>query len=193
MALSRYIIPRVIISINGALLPLAGLPRWIFSPLAKALSRSTLVPQWLAGRARNPAAIHRLIEDTGSKLDATGLRLYQQLVQRPTHVAAALAMMANWNLDPLVADLPQLRIPLKLLIANRDHTISPATAERVRALAPRAQVISLGDYGHLAHEEQPHAVAEVIERLAVDSYVPALSPTPSANGAHQWQQHLTQS
>jgi magnesium chelatase accessory protein len=187
MTLSHYVTPKVIISINGALLPLSGLPRWIFSPLAKLLARTELVPRWMAGRAANPEAIRRLIEDTGSKLDAKGLQLYQQVVRRPEHVAAALAMMANWDLSPLVAGLPDLRTPLKLLVANNDRTISPTTAQRVRALVPTAEVIPLGDYGHLVHEEQPRRVAEEIDRLATESDPPTYD-RESAEGP--WQPHL---
>lgn len=171
MALSQYIAPRVLISINGALLPLTGVPRWVFSPMAKLLARSPLVPQLVARRAANRKAIERLIADTGSKLDPAGIRLYQRLVRQPSHVAAALSMMANWDLESLARDIPKLRVPLKLLAASNDRTISAADAQRVRALVPSAEVIRLDGLGHLAHEESPQLVADEIVRIAVEAGV----------------------
>jgi magnesium chelatase accessory protein len=37
---------------------------------------------------------------------------------------------------------------------------------RVRALVPRATLITLGGLGHLAHEEQPQRVLAVIDAAA---------------------------
>ncbi|MFX4377592.1 hypothetical protein ABTA44_21305, partial [Acinetobacter baumannii] len=76
---------------------LTGFPHWLFSPLARLLARSGLIPQLVAVRAGNFAAVRRLIESTGSHLDEAGIRLYQRLLERPAHVAAALSMMANWQ------------------------------------------------------------------------------------------------
>ena len=166
MSLSGYLTPRVIISINGALLPLSGFPRSMFAPLANLLARSPLVARLAAHRAANTQATARLIAGTGSRLDPAGVSCYRALLSRPEHVAAALAMMANWNLTELARDLPRLRPPLKLLVANGDRTISPGEAVRVRALLPSAQIISLGDFGHLAHEETPQPVCDLILRLA---------------------------
>jgi magnesium chelatase accessory protein len=183
MTLSGYIRPRVLVSVNGALVPFEGFPRWLFSPLAKVLARSHWVPRLVARRAANPAAIRRLIEDTGSKLDASGIEHYQRVVQRPSHVAAALAMMANWDLDALAGELPLLRTPLKLLVADGDRTVPPADARRVQALLPQAEIISLGGLGHLAHEEQPAAVAEQIVRAATAAGAFAEMPTGSQAAA----------
>jgi magnesium chelatase accessory protein len=171
MTLDRLIAPELIISINGALLPLAGFPRWLFAPLARVLARVPLVPQWVARRADNVAAIERLIADTGSRLDSTGIRLYQQLVQKPEHVAAALSMMANWDLESLKSDLARLRTPLHLLVAANDRTISPVDARRVCALTPYAHITDLGNLGHLAHEERPGPVSDEITKLAIDAGV----------------------
>lgn len=171
MTLDRLIAPELIVSINGALLPLAGFPRWLFAPLARLLARAPLVPKWVARRAGDVAAIERLIADTGSKLDSTGIRLYQQLVQKPEHVAAALGMMADWDLDSLKNDLTQLRTPLHLLVAANDLTISPLDARRVCSLTPYARITDLGNLGHLAHEEQPGLVGDEITKLAIDAGV----------------------
>jgi magnesium chelatase accessory protein len=166
MTLDGQIAPRLLVSINGALLPLTGLPGWLFAPIARVLARSSLVPQWMARRAAGDATIERLVADTGSHLDAHGIALYRQLAQRPAHVAGALAMMANWNLPSLARDLPRLKTPLTLLTASADRTIAPEQADRVRALLPTARVISLGALGHLAHEERPREVVRIVLELA---------------------------
>jgi magnesium chelatase accessory protein len=166
MVLAGAIRPKVVVSINGALLPLRGVPRWLYSPLAKLLAHSALVPQLVARRAADPAAISRLIDSTGSKLDSTAIEFYRQLAQRPEHVAAALGMMANWDLRPLERQLPQLTVPLSLWTGSQDRTIAPSEALRVKALLPSAEVISLGALGHLAHEERPTQIAELLARTA---------------------------
>lgn len=166
MTLDGLIAPESIISINGALLPLSGWPKWLFAPLAQLLARAPFIPRWISRKAQQSGVIERLIADTGSRLDSTGIRLYRELAQKPEHVAAALRMMANWDLEPLARDIPQLRTPLYLLTAKADRTIPATEAKRVCALTSCAQVISLGELGHLAHEERPKRVAQEILRLA---------------------------
>jgi magnesium chelatase accessory protein len=172
MTLDGHIAPRVLASINGALLPLTGFPRWLFAPMARLLASSSLVPRLVARQATHTAAVERLICDTGSHLDPIGIELYRQLVRRPQHVAAALSMMANWDLQTLARDLPRLRTTLMLLTAAGDRTIPPSDADRVRKLVPAAQIVPLGSLGHLAHEERSREVAELLTRLAVAAGIP---------------------
>lgn len=167
MSLDGLIDPKLIVSLNGAFLPFGGVAAQFFSPLAKAMTFNPIVPRIFAWRGRDPAATRRLIEGTGSRIDAEGERLYGKLVGNPGHVAAALQMMANWNLAPLVRDLPRLKPKLLLIAAANDKAISPEVAARVHALVPQAQVRPMPALGHLAHEEQPDAVAEIILDAAV--------------------------
>jgi len=44
--------------------------------------------------------------------------------------------------------------------------VSPADAERVQRMQPAARIVRLPRLGHLAHEEDPEAVAELIKREA---------------------------
>ena len=169
MALDRLITPRVLISINGALLPMSGLPGWLFAPLARLMARGDFIPHWVARRARDRAIIERLIRNTGSHLDAEGIRCYQALAQWPRHVAAALQMMAQWDLQALANDLPRLQVPLVLLTSARDRTIPPEQSARVKSILPDAKSLSLGALGHLAHEENPALAADSILRMAVQA------------------------
>jgi magnesium chelatase accessory protein len=162
MALDESIVPKGIVSLNGALLPLHGLAGLLFSPAAKLLSFNPLVPRLFAWRAGDDRAVRRLIAGTGSVLDARGIALYGRLLRSPPHVTGVLAMMARWDLRPLQRDLPRLRPPLVLVAAGNDRTVPPAEANRVRALQPAAERVDLAALGHLAHEERPELVAGIV-------------------------------
>ena len=162
MALDGAIAPKGIVSLNGALLPLHGLAGLLFSPAAKLLSFNPLVPRLFAWRAGDEAAVRRLIASTGSTLDARGIALYGRLLRNSQHVTGALAMMANWDLRPLERDLPRLKAPVVLVVAGNDKTVPPAEARRASALLPSAETIELPALGHLAHEERPDLVAEIV-------------------------------
>lgn len=165
MCLDGHIKPGGLLSINGALAPLDGLSGRIFSPLAKVLTLAPLVPELFAWRAGNGPVLSRLLDGTGSQLDAKGVALYKLLVSNPGHAAGALAMMANWDLPSLWRDLPGLTTPLGLVVGSNDRIVLPRTAERVADVLtrqPRPSVQSLPGLGHLAHEEQPVLVASHI-------------------------------
>jgi magnesium chelatase accessory protein len=91
-------------------------------------------------------------------------------MRSPDHVAGALAMMANWNLEPLARDLPRLTAALLLLVGGGDRTLPPTEAARVLAILPTARRVTLAGLGHLAHEEDPARVAALItEFVAANS------------------------
>jgi magnesium chelatase accessory protein len=46
-----------------------------------------------------------LLRATGSRIDNQGRDCYAMLLRQPAHVSGALGMMANWNLEPLIARL----------------------------------------------------------------------------------------
>ncbi len=156
---------QAVVGLNAALLPLQGLAGQLFSPLAKLLAANRLVPHLFAWRAAAPVRVRRLLAGTGSTLDDEGVALYGRLVSDPAHVAGALAMMARWDLRSLARDLPRLRTRLHLLVGERDRTVPPAAAERVRELLPSAGVGLLPGLGHLAHEEQPTLVLQRLRPL----------------------------
>jgi magnesium chelatase accessory protein len=165
MALDGLIAPRLLISLNGALLRLRSAEWLLFAPLARLLAASVLPARVFAWAARDRAAVARLVASTGSRLEAGDVELYARLVGNPAHVDGALRMMAAWDLVPLERDLPRLATPLALLVAEGDRTVPPGEAARVRALLPSATCRVLPGLGHLAHEEQAELVAAAIESL----------------------------
>lgn len=158
---ARWTRPKLL-GLNAALLPFAGLAGWLYPPMAWLLARNPLVPHLAAWRARDERAVRRLTAATGSRLDAQGVALYARLLRRPDHVAGVLAMMANWNLQDLARDLPQLRCPLTLVAADGDLTVPPAQADQAAARVPGAHVLHWPGLGHLAHEEAPERVAALL-------------------------------
>lgn len=166
MCLDGRIDPAGLVSLNGALLPLSGLHGQLFSPVARLLATTSLAPRLFAWRARSPAVVDRLLGNTGSVLDPTGIALYGRLAGNSGQVAAALRMMAHWDLRPLERELSGLRTPLLLVAGDRDRMISPGQALRVRRLRPGATVKRLPGLGHLAHEERPYEIAAILLRFA---------------------------
>ena len=147
MCLDGAMAPSGLVSLNGAFMPPRGPAGQIFAPLARLLVGVPAVPEMFAWRARDPVMVRRLLEGTGSRVDAEGVGLYQRLVRVPGHAAAALRMMAAWDLAPLVRDLPRLRVPLLLVAADGDKAIPPGDADRVAALVPGGAGGSAGGAG----------------------------------------------
>lgn len=154
--------PLRVVGLNAALLPLAGLAGTLFSPAAKLLALNPLAPHFFSWHAAQGPVLARLLQSTGSRLDAEGTALYRRLIENPAHVAGALTMMAQWDLPALARDLPQLQAPLHLVVAEADSTVPPSDADRVRQLLPGATLQRLPGLGHLAHEEDPAAVAAAL-------------------------------
>ncbi len=174
MAIDEKIAPTHIVSINGALLPLTGLPGEVFSPIAKFISRSKFVPKLFAWRAADPKVLNRLLDATGSQLDDKGRSLYGALITNATHASAALNMMANWDLQPLYQDLAKFshcKSHLTLIVGENDKTVSPTEAKRMQTilashqLSHKLSVVSLAKLGHLAHEESPQEIVNLISQL----------------------------
>lgn len=162
MALDRLIQPAGIVALNGALTPFDGMAGRFFSPLAKLLALNPFVPRVVSASASDSVGVERLIRNTGSSIDAQGVELYRRLVADPGHVHGALAMMAHWDLDRLMEDLPRLSTPLLLVVGDRDKAVAPEGARRVRRLVRHASLETMKGAGHLAHEERPEETAGLI-------------------------------
>lgn len=164
MALDGLVAPRGIVSLNGALTPLGEEHAAFFTRAARLLVGLPFVPRFFAWRAANRAVAERLLRDTGSRIDARGVDLYARLFRRAGHLAGALRMMADWDLRPLLHDLPWLKPELVLAAGEGDRTIAPAKARRVARMVPQARVEMLPRLGHLMHEERPDLVLDVLHR-----------------------------
>ncbi|HEY0329576.1 MAG TPA: alpha/beta fold hydrolase BchO [Rhodopseudomonas sp.] len=166
MCLDGAIAPDGLFGLNGAMLPIGGLAGRLMTPFAQLLAGSRVVPRLFARFASSDSFVERMIADTGSVLDPAGIEFYRRLTCSPGHVASALRMMGNWKLRPLAAELPRLLTRLVLVSGGNDKTIAPHDAARVHALVPGSRVVTMPGLGHLAHEERPHEVSDLIIEFA---------------------------
>ena len=164
MAIGRGTAPGGIVSLNGALQPFPGAGGALFPVVAKLLFLNPLAIQAFAWRASRPGAVSRLIQGTGSKIDARGLAAYTALFATPGHVAGALGMMARWDLNPLQAELGRVTVPLTLVTADGDKATPPSVSEFAHSLIPASTLVRWPGLGHLAHEEAPERAAEIVRR-----------------------------
>ncbi len=155
MVLDTPLQPEVLIGINPAWLPLPGLAGLLFPPAAKLLAMTPAVPHWFARQASRPGVLEKLLQSTGSVLDARGNDLYAQLVASPAHAQGALNMMAAWDLSRGREKLRQLRCPVRLLVGGKDATVPPVQAKQAMELLHHGELTEWPAYGHLVHEEAP--------------------------------------
>jgi magnesium chelatase accessory protein len=162
MALDGKIAPRVIFSLNGALLPLGDEHAAFFTRAARVMVGLPFVSKLCAWRASKQEVAAKLLRDTGSDIGPRGVELYTRLFGYPGHIRAALMMMAQWELRPLLRDLARLTPALFLMVGSRDRAVPPMQARRIQAILPAARIITLEGLGHLAHEEAPQRIADTL-------------------------------
>lgn len=151
-----------IIGINAALANFKGIAGFLFPAFAKLLSLNPLTARIFTATSGNSAAVERLMTGTGSKLDENGLKLYEALISRRSHVDGTLAMMAHWKLDGLLERLPNIHNQTLFITGLNDQAVPPSTSNAAASRMPNAQVQELSKLGHLAHEESPQQVVNLI-------------------------------
>lgn len=169
-----------IVGVNAALRPFRGAAGDVFPVLAKLLFLNPLAPRVFAWAGQDRGRVERLMVETGSTVDPAGLDQYARLFRRPGHVAGALGMMANWNLKPLERALSRLQPRLLLVAAEKDRAVPPEDAPAIAARAPAGTALPLPGLGHLAHEEAPAVVADILFRFAEE--IGVLAPAGGAEG-----------
>ncbi len=153
--------PRQIIAINGALENFKGATGWLFPFLAKLLVFNPLTGLLLS-RGASDAKIRQLLSSTGAKIDEDGIMLYQRLMSQRSHIEATLAMMAQWSLEELTRNLPDIPTQTLFLHGAKDLAVAPDVARRAAQAMPNATLQILERVGHLAQEEAPDQVLEAI-------------------------------
>lgn len=151
---------RTLVGLNAALGETSPLLRLIAAPVARVASPIGALlgrTDWFA---------REMLASTGSRVSEAQQALYRAFLASPRHVDALVTMMGQWHLTPLLGELPRLTIPLTLVVAERDRWVPPSVSASVAPRIPRATVVRLSDVGHLAHEEAPARVAEVIGAAA---------------------------
>lgn len=154
--------PPKVVGINAALARFEGMAGWLFPMMAKVLALNPFTAHVFSAGGARPERAQRLIETTGSTLDAEGLGYYARLLGDRAHVDGTLQMMASWNTDALVDRLPRIAAPCLLITGDRDRAVSPEVSDRAARALPGGEVLHLPDLGHLAHEEDPAALSRLI-------------------------------
>jgi magnesium chelatase accessory protein len=163
MVLDGLAAPDTFVALSPALLPFPGLAAQLFPTLAKMLFVNPFAPHIFARMAGPQREIERfLIKSTGSHIEPAGIEFYARLFRKPGHIAGTIAMMANWDLVPLKRDLPRLGVPLTVIHGEGDTAIPLDKAREATGLVPHARLHVLPGLGHLAHEEQPRRIADLI-------------------------------
>ncbi|MEO0542667.1 MAG: alpha/beta fold hydrolase BchO [Pseudomonadota bacterium] len=155
---------RGIVGINAALEPIEG--NAIFSPLAKALFVNPFVPSAVAWQARYFSPAKSLLKNTGSPLDKINVAAYDRLLQKSSHIAGALGMMANWDLKPLRARLPELQLPVELIATDDDAMVPARVSGAAASEANAVSLFTVPKGGHLIHEFEPETIANRIDAMA---------------------------
>ena len=154
--------PKAIVAINGALRNFPGSAGVVFPILARMLSANPLTSFTLSQLAAMSGSVQRVIESTGSRLDKEGLGLYRRLLADRKHVAATLAMMAQWDLDNVLENYAADPVATLFLAGDQDGAVPAETSKRAARLVPDAEIDVVPDAGHLLHEERPGFVADHI-------------------------------
>lgn len=154
-----------VVGINAALAP----PHPAMSMLTPAvgwLARAGLTGVLTAKLAENDAVFDALMRSTGSNIDASQLALYRVFAMSPRHASAVMTMFAQWELTALLSRLPTMRNRVSLIIGARDAWVPPSDTVRIARALANVRVVELADAGHVAHEEHPARVCELIEAAA---------------------------
>ena len=159
------------ISINGALSPFHGAAGLLFPVMAKFLYYNPLAAYAFSLSAQDIARVRRLVDQTGSDVAEDYVRRYATLMRRPGHISGALGMMAHWDLGTMNSALDALTAPFAFIAGGNDKAVPPADARRAAERAPSGRSILLPELGHLAHEEAPEAIADIVTEIASDANI----------------------
>lgn len=165
MVLEKRLQPHCIVSINGALIPFAGIAGQLFSPLAQLMASNAMIPRLVRWRASDGDFTSRLLKDTGSVIDTEGGAYYKQLLTDKKHISGALKMMAHWNLQEFYRRLPSLNVPLHIVVSANDKTVPPKQGIELARRLDFSTLNKIPALGHLAHEEAPKLFDALLRKL----------------------------
>ncbi|GAB5348318.1 alpha/beta fold hydrolase BchO [Alteriqipengyuania sp. 357] len=152
-----------VIGLNPAVTPFPWPATQVFPAMARLLALNPLVPRLFSGITRLAGDTQGFLQrSTGSRIDARGARCYAALLGNSRHARGGLAMMANWDLEPLERLLPTVSNRVLLIHARGDNAVPLKGVEHASRALPDATLEVLPGLGHLAHEEAPDRVAALI-------------------------------
>lgn len=103
----------------------------------------------------------------------------QRLLNSPVGLANSLRGMGAGRELPALDRLPELRMPVRLIVGALDAKYC-ALAERMAAALPNAAVDVVPDAGHTVHLEQPEAFARIVREFLHGAVEPGQKREPVA-------------
>ncbi|PYB71961.1 alpha/beta fold hydrolase BchO [Rhizobium wuzhouense] len=159
-------VPRHVIGINGAFLPIRG--NALFSPLAKALFANPFSASMFSLMSRVTPLGGNLLTATGSPIDEQGKAIYRMLLASPAHVRGALGMMAAWDLSRFDATLQRLPFPMTLIAAKDDPMVPIENSTHAVRQATGSRLVLADRGGHLLHECRPDDVVRWLDEAIAE-------------------------
>ncbi len=159
-------VPRHVIGINGAFLPIRG--NALFSPLAKALFANPFSASVFSLMARATPLGGNLLTATGSSIDEDGKAIYRMLLASPAHVRGALGMMAAWDLTRFDQMLRRLPFPMTVIAARDDPMVPIENSRHAAQQASGSRLILTERGGHLLHECRADEIAQWLGEVLGD-------------------------
>lgn len=151
-----------IIGINSALDTFKGVAGLLFPVMAKTLAMFPMVADAFIASTGRGNSIQKLLDGTGSKLSSEETKFYRHLINDRQHVNGTLQMMAQWDLTPLIKRLSSIQNETMLIASDGDLMVPSSVSQTAAATLPNASFHLLNNLGHLAHEEDPKTVANII-------------------------------
>lgn len=160
---------RALVGINAAIVPPPQLYRFFAGPWLRGLFTGAVASRLAARYAARAGVVEALLRSSGSRVPPLLVSCYEGLATSERHVRAALTMMTQWELEPLLRDVHRLPVPTLLLAGAADRWVPPSAARRVAAYVPGATFEVWERQGHLMHEEAGDATAERVLRAGAAS------------------------
>ncbi|MEO7995856.1 MAG: alpha/beta fold hydrolase BchO [Gemmatimonadaceae bacterium] len=153
-----------VVGINAALAP-PNVLMSLLTPGVELLTHSGLTGLLTAKLAESDFVFESLMKSTGSVISKEQLALYRTFATSREHAGAVMSMFANWDLNALARKLPSVVNAVSLIVGLRDEWVPAADTARIARSLRNATLIEIPNAGHLAHEELPVRVCEIINEV----------------------------
>ncbi|MEM0977387.1 MAG: alpha/beta fold hydrolase BchO [Pseudomonadota bacterium] len=151
-----------IVAINGAFEAFEGWAGVMFPMIAQSMVAVPLVRDFFTIPLAQSSDIERLINSTGSLLNAEGIGRYRYLLKRREHITGTLGMMARWNLSVDMPRGPMIQSHITFVQAQDDGTVPFNSTKTFRQSVPNADEIVFERGGHLIHELFPDRISTIV-------------------------------
>lgn len=159
--------------------PTRGAPPPVIQDLLSPALQSAGMARLLSAVAGRRGVVDALLTSTGSRVPRASQVIYRRLSGNPAHLGSMLSMLSSWEPEPLAARFPEVTVPGLVLAPERDGWIPLDEVEPVARSLPMAALRILPGLGHLAHEEAPERVLDLLLPWLLRGEVPPDEPETS--------------